>query len=356
MNHCATALSQGRRVRPGFTLVELLIVIAIIGALVGLLLPAINAARESARQATCTNNQKNIAVAMQNYATTGKGEFPGWAGDMKLGDGQTISVPWSTRILAQLDEQTLRDQLLQGRNMAQPLLQQPNRLDVYVCPSNQSTTPNFGALTYVVNAGMPDPANIGNGPSDLESNGVCHDQRAGRRGPSVQFSRIPDGADSTLLVAENVHKDDDISSPNNRVSWLGFVQADPFVRSGDMSLNPEQRYGMTWVYDRQNPYAPAPGVFAPINRDIRTGNTSFAAAGPQYARPASGHPELFIAAFCGGNVRSIRETIDYKVYQQLMTPAGLKAADVSNPNVMIEQQLQSAGGGFMVPPLSDSDY
>jgi prepilin-type N-terminal cleavage/methylation domain-containing protein len=337
--------------KAGFTLVELLIVIAIIGTLVGLLLPAINAARESARQTTCTNNQRQIALAMQAYATSGKGTFPGWADSQKLGDGQTMAIPWSTKILAQLDEQTLRDQLLQGGAMAAGMVQQPGRLDVFVCPSSQSTTPNFGALAYVVNAGMPDPISLIGGRSDAEANGVCHDLRNGRNGAAVQFSRIPDGADATLLVSENIHKDDDLSSAVNRVSWLGYVQSNPVSQVADMSLNPEQRYGMTWVYDASSPLAPSPQRFAPINRDVRTGNSTFLAAGAQYARPASAHPELFIAAFCGGNTRSIRESIDYRVYQQLMTPDGLKAESL-DPKLMLEKPNPT----FMGTPLSDAEY
>ena len=67
-----------RRSAPsGFTLVELLVVIAIIGTLVGLLLPAINGARERARQITCTNNQHEVSLAIIHYEST-KGHYPGY--------------------------------------------------------------------------------------------------------------------------------------------------------------------------------------------------------------------------------------------------------------------------------------
>jgi prepilin-type N-terminal cleavage/methylation domain-containing protein len=111
------------RTSAGFTLVELLVVIAIIGALIGLLLPAVQSARESARRTTCGNNLKQLGLALHSYASAnaraGDGRFPYIAyhndgrGGNDLG-GSTVnnmlwqdSVSWIVQILPHLEEDAL---------------------------------------------------------------------------------------------------------------------------------------------------------------------------------------------------------------------------------------------------------
>ena len=101
--------SQARPDLHGFTLVELLVVITIIGILIALLLPAVQAAREAARRAQCTNNLKQLGLGLLNYENT-IGVFP--PGGMAAPDGSWGNgLSWTIKILPYLEQQNAYSQI-----------------------------------------------------------------------------------------------------------------------------------------------------------------------------------------------------------------------------------------------------
>ena len=102
-----TSVAWHRRTSRGFTLVELLVVITIIGILVALLLPAVQAAREAARQAQCSNNLKQIGLALLNYESA-KGTFP--AGGTHSPKGH-YGFSWMIQILPYCEQENIYKEL-----------------------------------------------------------------------------------------------------------------------------------------------------------------------------------------------------------------------------------------------------
>lgn len=98
----------------GFTLVELLVVIAIIGILVALLLPAVQAARAAARRMQCSNNLKQLGLAMHNYHDVAKRFPPGSICYTNGGDVPgfgSLNQSWATRVLPFIEQTAIADSL-----------------------------------------------------------------------------------------------------------------------------------------------------------------------------------------------------------------------------------------------------
>lgn len=131
-------------VRRAFTLVEMLVVIAIIGVLIGLLLPAVNAAREAGRRMTCSNNLKQLGLAMTSYENTYK-IFPINWGDETSGATDAsafVGHSWLTGLLPYLEEKPTNNLIKFGAPMnyatgsSNNLYAARQALAEFVCPSD----------------------------------------------------------------------------------------------------------------------------------------------------------------------------------------------------------------------------
>src|SRR5688572_4434446 len=123
-------LSPPRVSRLGFTLVELLVVIAIIGILIALLLPAVQAAREAGRRTQCSNNLKQIGLAVQNYHDTYNRLPPAWTSSINNESAFTHVLPY----LEQSSAYDLYDFTKPNTDPAN-LSVVAQRITEFVCPS-----------------------------------------------------------------------------------------------------------------------------------------------------------------------------------------------------------------------------
>src|SRR6187401_3619271 len=136
-----------RHARRGFTLVELLVVIAIIGTLVALLLPAVQAARETARGNTCRNNLKQLQLALTNMDSTLK-RLPGYSEEIFNPNGTKTSgmfdktyarrASWVVRIFPYIEEQPLYDRWTTDFTTNPPA----PAIAALTCPSNINDAPD----------------------------------------------------------------------------------------------------------------------------------------------------------------------------------------------------------------------
>jgi len=155
---------RGKGKTRGFTLVELLVVIAIIGILIGLLLPAVQAAREAARRMQCTNNLKQYALAIQNYADTHQSYLPasrctaGTCGEMSRGPdnaGANLGYGQNYAVLPFIEQQASYQRIASSTNTPSPFTDTSDggildfRVDGFICPSDGNGTQPAPNRKYV---------------------------------------------------------------------------------------------------------------------------------------------------------------------------------------------------------------
>lgn len=156
--------------RAGFTLVELLVVIAIIGVLVAMLLPAVQAAREAARRSSCSNNLKQLGLALQQYHDTAKrfppGSFPSRPDPASAGQLRAFHHTFLTALLPYMDQQNLHAQInfigasvLDHASLPPPQPFFNHEIEIFKCPSDggfdsPSETHNLAFTNYAGSEGF----------------------------------------------------------------------------------------------------------------------------------------------------------------------------------------------------------
>jgi prepilin-type processing-associated H-X9-DG protein len=219
------------------TLVEILVVLGILGALGGILMPAVQAARESARRASCQNNLKNIGVALNNFLLIRR-DFP--VGCDALSGTQHA---WSARILPFLEATAIANQIdfRQPWNAPANLAAASQDLPIYVCPSAVSS--DIGKQDY---GGIMGTALLqlkpGLGPQQAFGCGVLI-TTSPLQATAVTAARITDGLTYTLCVGESSDRAD--ASASRWACGLNcFSQNEPHVDMDDVgSLHSEHPVG-----------------------------------------------------------------------------------------------------------------
>jgi prepilin-type N-terminal cleavage/methylation domain-containing protein/prepilin-type processing-associated H-X9-DG protein len=207
---------MNRPARRGFTLIELLVVIAIIAVLIGLLLPAVQKVREAAARIKCSNNLKQMGLAVHNFASANNDKMPyGWYPTEQNGTW-TMAAGSVFYVLLPYIEQ---DNLYRGTPGNTPQQNFANAastvVNVYVCPSDAGTV-NLGAMwnapawpvfVWINGSGtappitVPNPNN-GNLPQ-FAGGSYTYNQQAFGYGMKIGTS-FTDGTSNTIMISERV--------------------------------------------------------------------------------------------------------------------------------------------------------
>jgi prepilin-type N-terminal cleavage/methylation domain-containing protein/prepilin-type processing-associated H-X9-DG protein len=278
--------------RRGFSLIEMLLVTAIIAVLVALLLPAVEQCREAARRTQCQNNLSQIAIALTNYemafSTLPPGTVNATGPIVNAASPDEYHVSWTVQILPFLELETVHRRIDFRKGVYDPvnLLPQQRNIDTFRCPSDTpATLPDRRKLTNF--AGVHSSKNV---PIDVNQDGLLF------LNSRVGYGDIPDGSSCTLAVGER------IGDPDEVWGWASGTR--DTLRNGGTAIN-----GIL---------IPAPTAFAP-GFDDTAGKEDQAPADPRLAVGgfSSRHVGGANFAFADGSVHFLSENINLPTYHNL---------------------------------------
>lgn len=302
-----------RRAKSGFTLVELLVVIAIIGILVGLLLPAVQAAREAARRMQCSNNLKQIGLALHNYHDTNRVLPPLWVST----NGPSDRANWIIMTLPFIEQGNLNARYdantSTGGGAGNAFLNKAE-LATFRCPTAPQNPPapyptipaaqfTWALGNYVCNNGLGPmrSVSVALGIATVAKQGVfgCNSK--------IGLRDMTDGTSNTLLASEVIAN----ASTANRSDWRGNLTYPEFSmfhwNYPPNSTSPDQLRDVLCI---STPRIPCIGTYTAYNnRNIIVSARSLHTGGVQ-------------AVFGDGSVRFIGQTITLAAWQSLGSPNG----------------------------------
>ena len=300
--------------RRGFTLVELLVVIAIIGILIALLLPAVQAARESARRMSCSNNLKNLGLAMHNYHDT-VGSFPYGFSDLE--------ALWTAPILPYVEQRPLHDTLIFRESGVGNW--NSGSANTVACETLVSTfrCPSMAAPLFLNNEGISKRVPVsyrGCAGSDVYSDDrstIPSTAPAGARAleeidlngmfwgnSGVRMADVLDGTSNTIMIGESLTDPGFVKDGQGMDYWqFGSPQTGGWVSGGRGGTEYSEGLGSTGPKMNARRDPTQPGVIMEM---------SF----------GSFHPQGAMFVFADGSVRFIAQTVDLPTYRALGSRIG----------------------------------